>query len=77
MVKTCTIPPQELAEKIIELMNSTSEIIYESLPSDDPTQRQPDISIARKKLKWEPITPLEERLKKTILHFEELSELER
>jgi UDP-glucuronate decarboxylase len=68
---------QELAEKVIELTNSKSEIIFVPLPTDDPVQRQPDISIARNKLKWDPVTPLEEGLEKTILHFEELSKLER
>ena len=60
----------ELAEKVIELTNSRSEIIYEPLPSDDPVQRQPDITFAKDKLKWEPVTPLEEGLRKTIDCFE-------
>lgn len=43
----------ELAKKILELTGSKSEIVFNPLPSDDPTQRQPDISLARKKLGWE------------------------
>jgi UDP-glucuronate decarboxylase len=62
----------ELAEKVIELTNSRSEIIFEPLPTDDPTQRQPDISIAREKLKWEPTTSLNEGLQKTITCFEDI-----
>lgn len=63
---------KELAEKVISLTGSSSEIIYEPLPSDDPTQRQPDITLAREKLGWEPTITLEEGLKKTIPYFEEL-----
>ena len=44
----------ELAQKIIELTNSKSEIVFKSLPSDDPKQRKPDISKAKSKLGWEP-----------------------
>ena len=61
----------ELAEKIIALTNSKSMIIQEPLPADDPKQRQPDISLAREKLGWEPKITLEEGLKKTIPYFEE------
>jgi len=61
----------ELAEKIIKLTNSKSELIYKSLPSDDPAQRQPDISLAKEKLGWEPKIQLEEGLKKTIPYFEQ------
>lgn len=63
---------KELAEKVIELTGSSSELIYEPLPSDDPTQRQPDITLAREKLGWEPKVKLEEGLKKTIPYFESL-----
>ena len=62
----------ELAEKVIELTNSKSEIIHKSLPTDDPVQRQPDISIARNKLNWEPVTLLNEGLQKTITYFEDM-----
>ena len=61
----------ELAEKIIDLTNSQSKIVYGLLPQDDPRQRQPDITLARKKLGWEPETDLEEGLKKTIQYFRE------
>ncbi len=62
----------ELAEKIIELIGSKSKIIHLPLPQDDPTQRQPDISLAKKKLNWTPTIPLDEGLKKTIKYFEEI-----
>jgi UDP-glucuronate decarboxylase len=62
----------ELAEKIIELTGSGSTLEYNKLPSDDPTQRQPDISLAKEKLDWEPQVKLEEGLKKTIPYFESL-----
>ena len=61
----------ELAEKVIAMTGSKSTIIYESLPSDDPTQRQPDITLAREKLNWEPQVKLEDGLKKTIGYFED------
>lgn len=63
---------KELAEKVIELTGSKSELIFEPLPSDDPTQRQPDITQAREKLGWEPKIQLEEGLKHTIAYFDEL-----
>ena len=59
----------ELAEQVKELTNSTSEIRFETLPEDDPKQRQPDITLARKKLGWEPRVPLREGLEKTIEYF--------
>jgi len=59
----------ELAEKIIELTGSKSEIIFKPLPQDDPLQRKPDISLARKKLDWEPTIKLEDGLKRTIEYF--------
>ncbi len=59
----------ELAEKIIELTGSSSKIIFLPLPQDDPLQRQPDITLARKELGWEPHIALEEGLKKTIAYF--------
>lgn len=62
----------ELAKKIIQLTGSKSKIVYKPLPPDDPTQRQPDISIAKKVLNWEPAIPLEEGLVKTIAFFESL-----
>jgi UDP-glucuronate decarboxylase len=63
---------RSLAEKVIELTDSSSKVVFRQLPSDDPLQRQPDISMARKMLNWEPTVPLEEGLKKTIAYFEEL-----
>ncbi|MFI0491113.1 UDP-glucuronic acid decarboxylase family protein [Flavobacterium sp.] len=59
----------ELAEKIIKLTGSNSKIIYKPLPSDDPMMRQPDISIAKKELKWAPKIELDEGLIKTIAFF--------
>ncbi len=59
----------ELAEKVIEMTNSRSEIIFEPLPSDDPKQRQPDISLAKEELGWEPKISLDEGLKPTIDYF--------
>jgi len=63
---------KELAEKIIELVNSNSVITYNELPSDDPIQRQPDISLAKKQLDWSPKVQLEEGLNKTIPYFKAL-----
>jgi UDP-glucuronate decarboxylase len=62
----------ELAEQVKELTNSKSEIIYEPLPEDDPRQRQPDITLAKNKLGWEPKVPLREGLEKTIAYFSDL-----
>lgn len=59
----------ELAEKIIDLTNSESKIIYKELPSDDPLQRQPIIELAKDKLYWKPKIELEEGLLKTIEYF--------
>lgn len=61
---------KELAEKIIDLIGSSSKLEYKPLPSDDPIQRRPDITLAREKLGWEPGIKLEEGLKKTIPYFE-------
>lgn len=59
----------ELAELVIKLTDSKSQIVYKPLPSDDPTQRKPDISLAKEKLNWEPSTSLEQGLIKTIDYF--------
>ena len=59
----------ELAELILELTNSKSELIFKGLPVDDPKQRQPDISLAKEKCGWEPKTQLKEGLQKTIDYF--------
>jgi UDP-glucuronate decarboxylase len=65
----------DLAEKVIKLTGTKSEIIFKPLPSDDPTQRQPDISLAKSKLGWEPKVMLEEGLKHTIKYFRKKLEL--
>ncbi len=62
---------KELAQKVIDLTGSSSKMVDKPLPSDDPTQRQPDISLAKEKLDWEPKVDLEEGLKKTIAYFDE------
>lgn len=62
----------ELAQKVIELTGSKSKINHKPLPPDDPEQRQPDISLIRKKLRWEPKVQLEEGLTKTIGYFEQM-----
>ncbi len=62
----------ELAQNVIELTGSTSQITFMPLPSDDPVQRQPDISLARRQLDWEPKIHLREGLQKTIAYFDEL-----
>ncbi len=59
----------EFAREIIRLTGSRSEITYRPLPEDDPKVRQPDISLARKLLGWEPRVPLEEGLRRTIAYF--------
>lgn len=59
----------ELAEKVLMLTGSSSKIIHMPLPADDPLQRKPDISLAKEKLNWEPLIPLEEGLIKTIDYF--------
>lgn len=62
----------ELAEMIVRLTGSRSKIIFEPLPQDDPVQRQPDITLARERLNWEPKLNLEEGLKRTIEYFREI-----
>ena len=59
----------ELAEKIIAMTGSSSKIVFKSLPNDDPKQRQPDITLARKKLGWEPAVELEDGLSRMIEYF--------
>jgi nucleoside-diphosphate-sugar epimerase len=61
----------ELAEIIVELTDSAGSLVYESLPSDDPKQRQPDITLAKQHLGWEPTVQLREGLEKTIPYFAE------
>ena len=59
----------EIAHTIKRLTGSRSKIVFKKLPVDDPKVRRPDITLARKKLKWEPKVPLEEGLKRTIAYF--------
>jgi UDP-glucuronate decarboxylase len=59
----------ELAENVLKLTRSRSRIVHQPLPADDPRQRQPDIALARKFLKWEPKVSLADGLKKTIAYF--------
>jgi UDP-glucuronate decarboxylase len=66
-----------LAEMIIHLTGSDSKIVFEPLPQDDPMQRKPDISLAKKTLKWKPKTPLNDGLKRTIAYFKDLIEREK
>jgi UDP-glucuronate decarboxylase len=62
----------ELAEKVIEVSGSSSRLVYKELPSDDPKQRKPDISLARSELNWEPAIALDQGLQKTIDYFDNL-----
>ena len=62
----------ELAEKVIELTGASSTIEHRELPSDDPTQRKPDITLAKEIMGWDPQIKLEEGLKKTIPYFKSL-----
>ena len=62
----------ELAKKVIDLTGSSSKLIYEKLPTDDPMQRCPDVTRARETLGWEPKVPLQEGLRRTIAYFEEM-----
>lgn len=59
----------QFAEKVIELTGSKSKIVFKPLPPDDPAQRQPDITLAKEKLNWQLIVPLENGLKKTVEYF--------
>ena len=60
----------ELAEAVVRLTGARSEIVHKPLPQDDPRQRQPDITLARRTLGWEPTIALEEGLKRTIAYFQ-------
>jgi UDP-glucuronate decarboxylase len=59
----------QLAELTLKLVGSKSKIVHQALPADDPRQRRPDITLAKRVLKWEPTIPLEEGLKRTIAYF--------
>lgn len=62
-------PVLELAERSISMTGSSSKIVFKSLPDDDPKQRQPDITLAKEKLGWQPTVELEEGLKRMIEYF--------
>lgn len=62
----------ELAEKVIQLTQSKSKLVFKALPTDDPKQRQPDISLAKENLGWQPKVNLEDGLKETISYFKKL-----
>ena len=62
----------ELAEKIIQLTESKSKLVFQPLPPDDPKQRQPDIALAKQNLSWEPKVDLDDGLKETVSYFREL-----
>ncbi len=62
----------ELAEAVRDLTGSSSELVHEPLPQDDPKQRQPDITLARDQLGWEPRVALRDGLRPTIAYFEGL-----
>ncbi len=68
----CEFTIRQLAEQVIELTGSKSKIVFKPLPADDPMQRQPDITLARSKLGWEPVVPLSEGLVHTIAYFDQL-----
>lgn len=63
---------RELAEQVISMTGSRSKLVNNPLPSDDPKQRQPDITLAREKLGWEPKIALRDGLKKTIAYFDKV-----
>ena len=63
------LPVLELAERIIRMTGSSSRIVFKQLPDDDPKQRQPDITLAKEKLGWQPTIELEDGLKYMIEYF--------
>jgi dTDP-glucose 4,6-dehydratase len=62
---------RELAELVLEVTGSESDVVYAPLPVDDPTQRRPDITLARQQLGWEPDVPLRQGLERTAAWFRE------
>jgi UDP-glucuronate decarboxylase len=70
----CEFTILELAQQVIKLTGSKSKIAFRELPPDDPVQRQPNISLARAQLDWEPRVPLEDGLQRTIAYFRALLE---
>jgi UDP-glucuronate decarboxylase len=65
-----------LAEHVLRLTNSSSKLVYKPLPSDDPRQRQPDITLAKKILDWSPSVELEEGLKRTVGYFRDVCRIQ-
>jgi UDP-glucuronate decarboxylase len=65
----------ELAEKVLQLVGGKSKLVFMPLPADDPKQRQPNISLAKDKLGWQPNVPLVEGLGKTVDYFKKLTKL--
>jgi UDP-glucuronate decarboxylase len=63
---------RELADLVIETTGSRSKIAFLPLPDDDPKQRQPDISLARRELGWSPTVQLREGLERTVAYFDQL-----
>lgn len=74
MGNPCEITIKELADTVIELTGSSSKVVMKPLPSDDPTQRKPDITLAKKELDWEPKVNLKDGLIKTIEYFKSTTE---
>ncbi len=68
----CEFTIKELAQKVIEITGSKSQIVFKPLPHDDPLKRKPDIGMAKEFLGWEPIVQLEEGLNATISYFQEV-----
>jgi UDP-glucuronate decarboxylase len=68
----CEFTIRQLAEQVIKLTGANSKLVFRPLPTDDPKQRQPDITLAKSLLNWEPSVPLEAGLKKTISYFESI-----
>ena len=64
---------KELAQEVIRITKSKSQLVQRPLPDDDPTRRRPDISLARKELDWEPTTKLSDGLKQTIDWFQSVN----
>jgi len=62
----------ELAQRVIDITGSRSKIVFKELPENDPMQRKPDITLAQSMLDWNPVSSLDEGLRKTVAYFEEL-----